>query len=514
MTDPADDPSPRPDSSIDGGLRLEGLDDGVEHLFATRPTTTGGTASPFGDAREATRRLWSGDTGPLIATGHQATFRHPGILAKDFVANGLADALGGRTLRLLVDQDVHPIGPLQIPLRASSGELRAVGVACREPHLDAPTGRRPPMELDPEGPPAGLSREIAAGVDAIGEALRRESEAPSAALQVAAAMDALVEGVAPLPPSQPATELLSTPIGLATLAAIAEAPRACAATFNEALALDPRAARPLRIEPERVEVPLWWIGSNRPRERVHLDPREPATQRLDRLRDAAVALPSGLAPRGLLMTGLVRSAADLFIHGRGGWRYDRVTDRWFASWLGVALAPMAMVSADLRLPLGDIGPTREETRRRWHDPENAGGRDAIGAGGAGELGGTIGWNRSSGPSPSKAHDLRAIAAAPRGSAARREAFLAMHRRLALQRRDRDLDPPPARGSDPVAIAGRRDWAYPLHAARTISSLAEACERAVRDSVRRTRRPAADTGGFSPAADPAGRSGSRATRSGR
>jgi len=309
MTDPADEPSPRLDSPIDGALRLEGLDDGVEHLFATRPTTTGGTASPFGDAREATRRLWSGDTGPLIATGHQATFRHPGILAKDLVANGLANALGGRTLRLLVDQDVHPIGPLQIPLRASSGELRAVGVACREPHLDAPTGRRPPMELDPEGPPAGLSREIAAGVDAIGEALRRESEAPSAALQVAAAMDALVEGVAPLPPSQPATELLSTPIGLATLAAIAEAPRACAATFNEALALDPRAARPLRIEPERVEVPLWWIGSNRPRERVHLDPREPAAQRLDRLRDAAVALPSGLAPRGLLMTGLVRLVA-------------------------------------------------------------------------------------------------------------------------------------------------------------------------------------------------------------
>jgi len=315
-------------------------------------------------------------------------------------------------------------------------------------------------------------------------------------------MDGLLEGIAPLPPSRPATELLATPIGLAVLAAIAEDPRRCAATFNEALALDPRAARPLRIGSERVEVPLWWIAPNEVRTRVDLDPREPAARRLDRLREAAVASPSGLAPRGLLMTGLVRSVADLFVHGRGGWRYDRVTERWFASWLGVALAPMAMVSADLRLPLADVGPSREALRRCWHDPGLADRRDAMGAGGA------------SGPSPSKAHDLEAIAAAPRGSASRREAFLAMHRRLALERRERDLAPPPVVGGDPAAIAARRDWAYPQHTAGTISSLAEACDRAVRDSVRRTRGPAADTGRLSPAADPAGRSGSRATRSGR
>ena len=56
-----------------------------------------------------------------------------------------------------------------------------------------------------------------------------------------------------------------------------------------------------------------------------------------------------LMPRALLLTALVRlGMCDLFIHGTGGLIYDRVTEQWFADWLGQAegsIAPMIGVTA-------------------------------------------------------------------------------------------------------------------------------------------------------------------------
>jgi hypothetical protein len=49
---------------------------------------------------------------------------------------------------------------------------------------------------------------------------------------------------------------------------------------------------------------------------------------------------------------------DLFIHGLGGGVYDKVMEAWLARWrpqpwVGLELAPMGVVSADVRLPLGN-----------------------------------------------------------------------------------------------------------------------------------------------------------------
>lgn len=414
----------------------------------------------FASAARETRATWQRGhvASPLVATGHQATFRHPGILVKDLVASAIAERLGGTAIRLLVDQDVHPIGPLRVPLAESGERLRTIVIPCREPHADAPTGRRPPIALEAMDVRGGLAATIAEGVDRLRDALRSRGDAPSAARQVAAAMDELAPASAALEPPIAATELLATPIGLAMLEAIAREPRRCAESFNEALRIDPRAARPLAIAADRVEVPLWSIAWLRPRERVHLDPREPERTRLERLRDSALGSPSRLAPRGLLMTGMMRLVADLFVHGRGGWRYDRVTEAWFADWLGEILSPMAMASADWRLPLGTDAPSRGDLRRRWHDPSTPEG---------------------AGPGESKSAMLAAIAAAPRGSAARREAFLAMHRQFDADRRAAGLARPRAREEDPAAVAASREWAFPLHDLDSLQRLGDEAKRAVR-----------------------------------
>jgi hypothetical protein len=411
---------------------------------------------PIAGAVAETRARWRRGAVdvPLVATGHQATFRHPGILVKDLVASAIADRLGGTTTRLLVDQDAHPIGPLLAPIE-DSGRLRTRAIPCWEPHVEAPTGRRPPIELEASPAATGLAPPIAAGVERLHHALQAHGEAPCAASQVAAALDALAPEKPPPPIA--ATGLLATPIGLILLDAIADDPRRCAETFNEALRLDPRAARPLEIADDRIEVPLWSIAWERPRERVHLDRREPARTRRERLAEGANAAPSRLAPRGLLMTGLVRLVADLFIHGRGGWRYDRVTERWFAEWLGERLAPMAMATADWRLPLGAEVPSYGDLRRRWHDPQGEG---------------------VAGPSAAKLRALRTIAAEPRGSSARREAFRTMHRQLDADRRAARIAGPPVREEDPATVAASREWAFPLHDPGSLQRLAEDARKAV------------------------------------
>ncbi|MGA1393712.1 MAG: hypothetical protein ACO38W_11215 [Phycisphaerales bacterium] len=433
---------------------LAGLPDAIARLG--RRASRVGSNTSLERAAALTRSAWQeGDTAsPLVATGHQATFRHPGILVKDLVASAIADRLGGTTIRLLVDQDAHPIGPLLAPIE-DSGRLRTRAIPCREPHLEAPTGRRPPIEF--EGSPAatGLAPPIAAGIERLHHALQAHRQSACAASQVAAALDALAPEK--LPPPIAATGLLATPIGLILLDAIADDPRRCAETFNEALRLDPRAARPLEIAEDRIEVPLWSIAWERPRERVHLDPREPARTRLEQLAEGANAAPSRLAPRGLLMTGLVRLVAARIINARGGWRYDPVTERWFAHWLGERLSPMAMATADWRLPFGAEVPSYGDLRRRWHDPQ----REGV-----------------AGPSEAKLRALRTIAAEPRRSAARREAFRRMHRQLDTDRRAAGIAGPPGREEDPAAVAASREWAFPLHDPGSMQRLAADARTAV------------------------------------
>lgn len=407
--------------------------------------------------RSTRRGWWGGDTdrGPLVATGHQASLWHPGILVKFLIAERLASRLGGRPLHLLVDQDQNHLAPLEYPAIAGDRALTLARLPLDEPDPAAPIARRRCVRVGADGPQDAALPEIGAGVAAIAAALRRFAGAESAAEQCVRAIASLAGRWLSETTLVRATTLLATPIGLWILDSIADSPQRCQEAFNAAIRDRPGAARPLRREAGRIEAPLWRLGGvGEARQPAFLSLDDPPTRRRTLLREEATATPSRLAPRGLLATGVLRLAADLFIHGRGGWAYDRATERWFGEWLGAGLAPMAMASADLRLPVAAAG--RRPPRIAWHDPFPG---------------------SESGRSERKGEWLAQIAAMPRRSEARRLAYRAMQEAISIQRRARGLAPPPRR-PDSAAIAARRDWPFPLHPTASIDRLAEAADRFV------------------------------------
>ncbi len=377
---------------------------------------------------------------PVVVTGHQAQFWHAGILAKWFVADACGVDLKGCAAQLVVDQDTNDPGVIEYPAEAN-GRL----VVARLPVLPArrggPTALQPTFTaLAPGVPPLP---EAVDGLERIATALRTTSHAASAAAQVAMANDALLGSLVQPLRTVLATKLLTTPIGEAFLDALRRDGPACAAAYNAALASDPHLARPLAAG----ELPLWRLADGS-RERV-----------------TAATLGAGglLAPRAFLMTALVRLAVgDLFVHGTGGGRYERVTEAWMRQWLGVELAPMVVATATLRLPLERfVGSqpvaTASDLRRLEWDPDAAG---------------------AAGPSPGKRAWLEQIAAAPRGSVGRRAAYRGWRQHLA-ERLDahrgeveivRSLVANSRERAAASLVARSRTWPWPLHTPRAVIEL--------------------------------------------
>lgn len=429
---------------------------------------------------------------PVIASGHQATIWHAGIMAKYVAVAHACDVLGAAPLWVVVDHDPEDFTTLAAPARvpAPGGgtggdggrgerlvrrEVRLVSeeIAALLAGGCAPGGIGPVPVRDPaaalgdalaEGSATAALPGVAEAVARIGRALSDAAAGTrSAAEQVAAATAALIapilDPVKPLPTimasSLARTEFFGWLVGM-----MRDDPMACARAYNAAAAESPDARIALLATrtgrggngPEPVELPLW-----------HVRPGDPIRRRVWSS-DLASIPRQELAPRALLLTGLLRLAGcDLFVHGTGGGGadgasgYDAITERWFAEWLGMPLAPTATVTATLTLPLLDArdpAPTRADAARaRWrahharHDgaflgPEAAGAKSAA-------LG---------------------VIAATRDRSARRQAYAAMHRALAAARSARagamaDL----AREADRVAaraadgeVARDRTWPFPLH----------------------------------------------------
>jgi len=133
----------------------------------------------------------------------------------------------------------------------------------------------------------------------------------------------------------------------------------------------------------RTEVPFWIIRRGR-RRPLFVEPRGGGYQ-LFAADDPVAAISgrdpeelAGLAvrPRALALTAFTRlCVVDLFIHGVGGGRYDRVTDEVIADFFGIAPPRYAVVSATLHLPLSEFDPGDERAalQRRHldlvHNPE-------------------------------------------------------------------------------------------------------------------------------------------------
>lgn len=126
-----------------------------------------------------------------------------------------------------------------------------------------------------------------------------------------------------------------------------------------------------------IELPLWsleadsrltvWADSTAGELRVRT-----ADGEFERLPDT-----SALAPKALALTMFTRLfLADLFVHGVGGGRYDRVTDGVIARFFGVTPPPFAVASMTMYLPLGghvvsdeELTVARRRLNRVEHNPD-------------------------------------------------------------------------------------------------------------------------------------------------
>lgn len=299
------------------------------------------------------------------------------------------------------------------------------------------------------------------GLARIHAALTAHRNEPNAGRQLAAVLADL------LSPLKPATTLFATTIARTSLFqrlvdSMRDHPERCVRAYNAAVALYPEAKlRPLLMDDVNVryELPLWRLEFGRERQRVFAEdldqiPREQ------------------LAPRALLMTGFLRAGAcDLFVHGKGGGVYEAVTEAWFRHWQpGLTLAPVAVVSATLRLPLLD-GPTpvADDLRQaRWrahhapHDPAMLGDLSAARV---------------------KLDLVRRINEAKLGGSDPRPLYVAMHadlERVRTERRDAlagivtEADSIAASLLD-AEIASDRTWPFPLYPKAMLDGLARAIE---------------------------------------
>lgn len=430
--------------------------------------------------RRLTRsELLGAEPARIVATGHQAGFWHPGILAKYHALDAAGAAMEADALvEIIADQDVGDLHIVRVPVIDGEGILTERAVHWSQwPHEErgGPTGAQPPMLVDPHAWRLDEAERFALpGLEnrcrVMGQALmlmrRAASRAEQACLAAALLRDARFENRAmPLAsPARggseaprfliPASSLVSTTLWGALIDHLRADPGAAWTTYNRAAAAVPDAGiAPLeRRVSGGFEIPCWLVTPDGVRHRAF----EHDLRRGD----------ARLWPRALLMTGFVRLAlCDLFIHGAGGFAYDRVTEAWLGDWLGAGLAPKALVTATMTLDFDREAATeRDLARAKWvahHLPFNL---DRF--------------LDDPGPRRQREAALREIEALPRRSEARREAFermRAMQRDLA-RRHERILDEAQrtvrltARRLSERALMNDRAWAFPLHPPAALAEL--------------------------------------------
>jgi hypothetical protein len=333
--------------------------------------------------------------GPLVITGHQPFFFHPGIWIKHLLVDRLARD-GAVGVSMPVDSDSFEEIGMDVPVLDGRLQQR------RETLLTAPADV--PYEAQPA--PAGAAWE--AFLARVGRALATlppggvgEAFAAFAALAGAPGGTSVgefitiarrrYEGARPYF-ELPVSRVSGTEEFRRFVLHIIGSAERFAEIYNRRLREYRErtnirtAAQPfpdLDTAGDCVELPFWVIRDGR---RDPLYVRRTGSVRRLMVGTAEVGaitrqVPAELEalairPRALTLTAFTRlCAADLFVHGVGGGRYDRVTDDVIREFFGVEPPRYAVVTATLQLPLApfDTGAELQRLRRRLldvqHNPE-------------------------------------------------------------------------------------------------------------------------------------------------
>lgn len=350
------------------------------------------------DVRRQVRQRVAGvddDAVPLVVTGHQPEFIHAGVWAKHVVAVRLAAAAGGRALNLVVDTDVPKQTVLSVP-HPGPDRLTVSSINLIQPKPGQP------YECLPAVARAGLDQFERELRKALGKRFD-DSMMPQFCQALRSApgdRDYVDQSVAARQEVERSfdVQMLERRVSRCWLcplfAEMLRQPERFTDCYNLALT-DYRSALGIRgrqrpvpdliVEQGRIELPVWVTDGDTRRHRLFVESvdgqlRLYADRRsigevpkaaLENWETAGQAL-SGLGPvkfrpRALTLTLWARLfLADLFVHGIGGAKYDRITDRIIERYFGITPPGMGCVSATLRLDL----PRREASLDRQHRLEH------------------------------------------------------------------------------------------------------------------------------------------------
>ena len=312
---------------------------------------------------------------PLIVTGHQPIFYPPGIIIKDLLAHELAGRFNGTALNLVVDTDDAVISfdyPLRAPRSPSVG-----GFARKEKFtLNRPGQALKYQELEPGRRKALLERmrelELNAAdifapdmVSEIRRNLRMAMEETEASTRVTEPGVRLRErwerenGINLR--TIYVSDLMDTRAFAYFKRFIVENADEFRRVYNGALE-DYRRERKIKNPAQPLpnldarELPFWGVKSGR---------RIPLTQDMDWNHPEVY-------PRAVALTLFCRLfLCDIFIHGRGGGRYDQITDQVLLNFFKCKGAPFTVASATIYpraradFPLESRAPSEIERDLRW-----------------------------------------------------------------------------------------------------------------------------------------------------
>lgn len=366
------------------------------------------------EIRHATRlRLFGPDVvEPVIACGHQPEFAHPGVWAKHVVVREVASHLGLHGVDLVVDNDAPHSVALVLPDVDERGFVSRDPISVLNGVAGAAYESRPPLS------------------PTLIDAIQRRSAGTLAGILIPddgrladkSLLFKYFRGMAL--PSRPRDFVeqhlagrarIDRPLSvdlhevrvseafdgafvgdiLLNLDRFADAYNTSLADYRrqQQVRSPDRPLPDLKRTADRLEAPFWIYKPLQQRRRMWIASRGDAldifaeqqlagtVSRADLVRHAPAALaslaPWGVRPRALTLTLWARLAVcDLFVHGIGGAKYDRINDGIFRRYYRCDPPPYACVTATLRLPLphfpvgrGDLLEAHRRTRDLSFNPQ-------------------------------------------------------------------------------------------------------------------------------------------------
>lgn len=347
----------------------------------------------------------------IVATGHQPDLYHPGVWVKDFALQRLAEQVGATAVDLVVDSDGFETVGISAACVTDGVHRCHQHLAVSAPDATFATSQVPSAE-DVDGfcsagkallstlPSAEPGRHFAEFCEHLGRACddaRDLAEAVTFArrrYEAAAGTDYLELPITHVARSKGFSAFVGEIAGDAHR--FVEAYNGALASYREATKTR-SAAQPfpdLARAGERVELPLWVVADGK-RETVWAQPAPEGATALVTEQGAVVATvpadagacaldahcSSGeaalIVPKALALTLFARLfLCDLFIHGTGGGRYDRVTDDVCRRYFGVEPPAFVVATLTMMLPLGvpvatdeDVAAAKERLNRLEHNPD-------------------------------------------------------------------------------------------------------------------------------------------------